>query len=236
MVTAESDYTERRSRIPGAVVWSRHIREDGAGRILPDGCMDVIHCAGELLVAGPDTTAHLAWSPAGRRFTAIRFAPGTAPGILGVPADALRDQRVPLEAFWPLRRVRRLTGMLDEAPDRAAVLEAALIGEVRPPEPWVGAAVARLRTGASVAAVATEVGLSERQLHRRCLFHFGYGLKTLFRILRVNDALDLARGGMAFGEVATVAGYADQAHLSREVKALAGAPLTAVLGLTASAG
>jgi AraC-like DNA-binding protein len=192
--------------------------------------MDVIHCDGELFVAGPDTTAHLSWSPGGRRFTAVRFAPGTAPGILGVAADELRDLRVPLGNLWPLKRVRRLAEALDEAPDRAAVLEAALLAEGRSPDPLAPHLLDRLRAGDTVAQLASEVGLSERQLHRRGLFLYGYGLKTLSRILRVNAALDLARGGMAFGAVAATAGYADQAHLAREVKALAGAPLGVILG------
>jgi AraC-like DNA-binding protein len=229
MVTAESDYSERPSRIPGAVVWWRSVSETGTSRILPDGCMDIIHCDGELFIAGPDTTAHLSCSPVGQRLTAIRFAPGTAPGILGVAAAELRDQRVPLDALWPLKCVRRLVEMLDEAPDRAAVLEAAMHTEGHEPEPWVRTVVAQLRSGASVAEIASGIGLSERQLHRRGLFLYGYGLKTLSRIIRVNDALDLARGGMAFSTVALTAGYADQAHLAREVKALAGAPLSSVL-------
>ena len=35
-------------------------------------------------------------------------------------------------------------------------------------------------------------GDAERHLHRRCLDAFGYGAKTLTRILRMNRALDLA--------------------------------------------
>ncbi|WP_327007867.1 helix-turn-helix domain-containing protein [Dactylosporangium sp. NBC_01737] len=198
-------------------------------RILPDGCMDVIHYEGRLLVAGPDTTAQLGVSPVGRTYTAIRFGPGTAPGVLGVPAEELRDQRVPLSALWPSARVRRLTEQLDEAADRAGQLEAAFARTDNPDGLWVRAVVERLRSRRPVAEIAADVGLSERQLHRRGLALFGYGLKTLSRILRVNAALDLARGGMPFGVVAASSGYADQAHLSREVKALAGAPLREVI-------
>ncbi|WP_143615380.1 helix-turn-helix domain-containing protein, partial [Streptomyces sparsogenes] len=66
-------------------------------------------------------------------------------------------------------------------------------------------------------------------LHRRSLAAFGYGPKTLARVLRLNRALDAARAGTAFAEVAALAGYADQAHLAREVKALTGVPLGRLL-------
>ena len=69
------------------------------------------------------------------------------------------------------------------------------------------------------------MGLNERRLHRRCLAAFGYGPKTLARILRMNRAVDLARAGTPFATVAVAAGYADQAHLARDVRALAGVPL-----------
>jgi AraC-like DNA-binding protein len=45
----------------------------------------------------------------------------------------------------------------------------------------------------------------------------------------LNRALDLARTGTPYASVAAQAGYADQAHLSRDVKALAGAPLRVLL-------
>ncbi|MDG6107556.1 helix-turn-helix domain-containing protein [Dactylosporangium aurantiacum] len=230
MVTAESGYRERPSRIPGATVWRRRAAVSEQVRVLPDGCMDVIHYGGRLLVAGPDTTAQLGMSPVGRTYTAIRFGPGTAPGVLGVPADELRDQRVPLSALWPSARVRRLTEQLDEAAEPAALLETVFARNDKPDESWVRAVVERVRAGLPVARIAADVGLSERQLHRRGLVLFGYGLKTLSRILRVNAALELARGGMPFGAVAASTGYADQAHLSREVRALAGAPLREVIG------
>jgi AraC-like DNA-binding protein len=89
--------------------------------------------------------------------------------------------------------------------------------------------VAELGAGRPVAAVAADTGLGERQLRRRCEAAFGYGPKTLARVLRMQRALALARRGTAFAEVALRAGYADQAHLAREVKALAGVPLGRLL-------
>ncbi len=51
----------------------------------------------------------------------------------------------------------------------------------------------------------------------------GYGPKTLQRILRLQRLLLLAEGGAgALGDLAVAAGYADQAHMTREVGALAG--------------
>ena len=74
-----------------------------------------------------------------------------------------------------------------------------------------------------------ELELSARQLHRRCETSFGYGLKMLARIGRFERALALARSGLPLARVAADAGYADQPHLSRDVRALAGVPATTLL-------
>jgi AraC-like DNA-binding protein len=79
-----------------------------------------------------------------------------------------------------------------------------------------------------VAAIADTLDLSARQLHRRSLDAFGYGPKTLARVLRMHRALDLARTGVPLAETAFRSGYADQSHLAREVKAFAGVPVTAL--------
>ncbi|WAP58245.1 helix-turn-helix domain-containing protein [Streptomyces sp. S465] len=248
-----SAYRERRALIGGgAVVWTRTA---GAGpqRVLPDGCTDLIWSdagpAGELFVAGPDTRAHLASGPPGSRAVGLRFAPGTGPAVLGVPAHELRDQRVPLAALWPDAEVRRLAERIAEgigegiggriagrgagreaAPGR--VLEEAALGRLRtaePPDPVLAAIVAGVSRGTGVARIAAAVGLGERQLRRRSLAAFGYGPRTLGRVLRLNRALDLARTGVRFAEVAAAAGYADQAHLAREVRTLTGVPLGRLL-------
>jgi AraC-like DNA-binding protein len=81
-----------------------------------------------------------------------------------------------------------------------------------------------LRGTAGVSRLAATVGLSERQLHRRSVDAFGYGPKMLDRVLWMNVALDHARTGLALADVAMLTGYADQAHFTRDVKALTGLP------------
>jgi AraC-like DNA-binding protein len=127
--------------------------------------------------------------------------------------------------------VRRLTDDISAAANLWATLEEVATSRLRqagPPSPVVADIVARLRSGTPVAATAESVGVNERRLHRLCLAAFGYGPKTLARILRMRRALRMARAGMPFASVAAIAGYADQAHLAREVKALVGVPLGAL--------
>ncbi|CAM5647111.1 putative AraC-like transcription regulator [Streptomyces afghaniensis 772] [Streptomyces afghaniensis] len=40
-------------------MWSNAPERDGAARVLPDGCMDLLWHEGRLLVAGPDTHAYV---------------------------------------------------------------------------------------------------------------------------------------------------------------------------------
>ncbi|WP_086707130.1 helix-turn-helix domain-containing protein [Streptomyces antimycoticus] len=242
-------YRERRALVGrGAAVWTR-TAGTGPQRVLPDGCTDLIWSEagpdGELLVAGPDTRARLAPGPPGTRAVGLRFAPGQGPAVLGVPAHELRDQLVPLAALWPGAEVRRLAERIAEAEriadaERTAarqavqgrLLEDAALGRLRtaePPDPVLAAIVAGVSRGTGVAGIAAAVGLGERQLHRRSLAAFGYGAKTLGRVLRLNRALDLARTGVPFAAVAATAGYADQAHLAREVRTLTGVPLGRLL-------
>ena len=224
-------YREWTSQLAGAVGWQRTVPAAQTYRVLPDGCMDLIWANGRLFVAGPDTAAQVVTAAPGDSYIGLRFPPGTGPAVVGVPASELRDQRVPLADLWRSADVRRLTDWLSQAPDVAAALEAVAAGRLGPtatPEPAIAEIAARLGAGATVAATAATVGLSERQLHRRCLAAFGYGPKTLARIMRMNRALAMARAGTPLAIVAATAGYADQAHLAREVREFAGVPLGAL--------
>ncbi|MFF9430811.1 helix-turn-helix domain-containing protein [Streptomyces sp. NPDC004288] len=219
-------YEERAALLDGAVLWTVTARP--AARpprpVLPDGCMDLIWADGHLLVAGPDTRAHVPGESAAR-YAGLRFAPGDAPAVLGVPARELRDRRVALDDLWGAAEARRLAERITATPDPARALDALVrrrAADTEPPDPLMRAVAARLAAGRTVADTAEAVGLGARQLHRRSLDAFGYGPKTLARILRLRRALALVLAGVPQAEAAVRAGCADQAHLARETRALAG--------------
>ncbi|MFE6689599.1 helix-turn-helix domain-containing protein [Streptomyces sp. NPDC057743] len=235
-------YREWVSRLAGAVLWTT-TTVPGEGPVLPDGCTDLIWGDGRLLVAGPDTGPQPRDGAvaAGTRWVGLPFAPGQGPAVLGVPAHELRDRRLPLADLWGARRARELAERAATG-GPGAVLEEAARDRLRARERWAdgpgalpgrsgrtGAIVAGLARGLPVAEVAHLVGMGERQLHRHGLAVFGYGPKTLARVLRLVRALELARAGVPYAEVAARVGCADQAHLAREVRSLAGAPMGALL-------
>ncbi|MGW4232795.1 DUF6597 domain-containing transcriptional factor [Streptomyces sp. NPDC004980] len=221
-------YTERATAWSGALVWTWHGPRGPERPVLPDGCMDLVWAAGRLLVAGPDTHAVQVTDTGDGLCVGIRFAPGTAPALLGVPAYELRDRRVTLDTLWRGAEARRLTERMAEADDPVAVLEGVVLSRAagtEPPDPLMVSVAGRLERGHSVAATARAAGLGARQLHRRSLAAFGYGPKTLARILRLQRALALVRAGTPYAEAANAAGCTDQAHLAREVRNLTGTTL-----------
>jgi AraC-like DNA-binding protein len=202
--------------------WSNALATGGVEVVLPDGCMDLVWTGAELVVAGPDTEPHPYRPPNGMPAAGLRFAPGRLPALLGVPAAAVRDERAPLAELLP-DLARRTTARLEAgAPPAAALLELAVALPGAPPAAGISAAVLLIRRGRSVADTADALGWTTRSLHRHCLDWFGYGPAVLRRILRFRRASDLLRAGVGTAEVAARTGYADQPHLSREVRALAG--------------
>ena len=222
-------YAERPlTHLPG-VAWE--MRESSPYRVLPDGCTDLIWVGGRLVVAGPDTRATVS-EPSAAPTVGLRFAPGTGPAVFGVAAHQLRDARVPLRVLWPEPEVRELEERLASGAGAAPLLEAAAErhaeahGGADPASPWMAGELAR---GASVAEIARRLGITERHLYRRSLEAFGYGAKTLQRILRLNRALTLIRSGSAPAIAALDAGYADQTHLAHDVRALTGVSLRGLI-------
>lgn len=230
--TGQTDgvYVERPSTIRGAVVWSSTSR-GGTGRILPDGCIDVIVTEDRAVVAGPDRVSRWHTGVAGERSVAIRFAPGQAPSIVGIPAAELVGTTVPLAALLGDAATRRLLERMAASPDPGAELETAfLVAAQATSDPRRDAVVAALDRGDSVDAAADLVGWGPRQLHRRSQDWFGYGPKHLAKVLRFQRALRAIRAGRPLAATAAELGYVDQSHLARDARGLAGATLTELAG------
>ncbi|KXP06973.1 helix-turn-helix domain-containing protein [Tsukamurella tyrosinosolvens] len=215
-------YSEWPSSVPGAIRWTS-VGGAGPALILPDGCMDVIVVDGAAIVAGPDAVAARVAGFDGARLDGLRFPSGMLPQLLGIAADELTGRRVALADVLPHRRIPRAT-------DPEAIAVALLDGVDL--DGRIGAVAARLGAGRTVGQIAAESGLGERALHRLARRSFGYGPKTLARIQRFQRAIGPIRAGRALADVAAAVGYADQAHLTREVRALAGSPPTALRAAT----
>jgi AraC-like DNA-binding protein len=120
-----------------------------------------------------------------------------------------------------------------------ALLESAVVDRVRAQTVAIdGLAIAaahrlRFASNGGVRALARSLGISERQLRRRCERSTGLGPKTLQRMFRFQRFLALAGADStarpSLARLAREAGYSDQSHLSRESMRLAGRPPARVL-------
>jgi AraC-like DNA-binding protein len=211
--------------------WRGDIGE--ARTLLPDECVDMVWVGGSVWVSGPETRSWPCAAAPGTDAVGVCFRSGVAPSLLGVAASELRDVRVRLDQLWGERAARVLAERIscrDDDDGRAAELENA--ARQMAAGAWRLDVVAsevtdRLRTArtASARELARATHLSERQLHRRCTAAFGYGPEFLMRICRIQRFLQLAReepGPPRLAGLAIDAGYADQPHLTREVRSIMG--------------
>ena len=203
--------------------------------IIPNGCVDlVVIGAAPPHVAGPaSVTQWVAPLPPGTVVTGIRFRPGAARTLLRIPAAELRDRDALLVDIDGRGANAALLGALVAAQD-PAVRRRALerwarerIGRASADDLLLVAAAASLTRDPrlSVAGLAADLGWGERRLHRAFLATCGYGPKTLQRIMRLQRALAAARLAdlpAALSDVALAAGYADQAHMTRDFGAITG--------------
>jgi AraC-like DNA-binding protein len=214
--------------------WEVEARDE-VHRVLPDGCMDILFHVGDpgARVIGPMRTAALVLERGVSRTAGVRFRSGAAPGALDLAASELRDDTAPLGDVWGAegRTVNEL--LAAAAGDLAAirrVLSDTLATRVHRasarPLPVVRAVALVEANGGvlPIRAVASEVGLGERQLERLFDRWVGYGPKMLARVVRTRRATQtIQRGSIAsWASLAADCGYADQAHLIREFRALTG--------------
>jgi AraC-like DNA-binding protein len=237
--------------------WSLDVRageQPHQQHVLPDGCSDIIWMGdAPPIIVGPMTRPTLSNVTEGcLAITGVRFRPEAAAVVLGVPANELADRRIALDDvcdLWSRHLVSAASERLWEQPTAAGRVEAvqSLIASRRnqlaaPPDPIVQHIISRLAAYRpdGIRELARDAGISERQLRRRFLTAAGYSPKMFQRIIRFQKLLALAKADSRtrparLGDAAHIAGYADQAHMTREVGEFAGVTPSALLGKVDSA-
>ena len=212
-------------------------RERLVHRVLPDGCMDILFSMGDAPAAPfavGTMTRPLDVERAGRvDLLGVRFRPGGARPWLGVPARELTDLRADLYGLWgsAARGLHERLGATPARAQRLRVLDDALRARLARPAAAPDELVLRAtelttasRGRAPVTRLAAATGLGRRQLERRFLTEVGVAPKLACRVARFRAAVSLLhdRPRTDLSAVAFDAGYADQPHLTREFRALAG--------------
>lgn len=228
--SVRSWYTERRPDATAGHLVHRIWHGDAGWRrrmrLLPDGCVD-ISWDGSVVTVTPATAEAITVRLDGRGLTTgARLLPHTAVAVLGRPVPELEGP-VPLDQVWPADVVERLSDELRSSPAAAAgVLVAAIADRARTvddrADPLVAAFVEGVRrAGVTVDGVGRSIGVSGRELRRRVRNDTGLTPKQLQEVLRFRRALD-AMSTLGLARAAAVAGYCDQAHLTRQARKLAG--------------
>jgi AraC-like DNA-binding protein len=208
----------------------------------PDGGVGLVFNWGEALLL-PDgiypqsVTLDTVWAQSQRLLLAgvvntfgIRFHPGGAYALFGVPMDELTETAV-LSQHLTADFLSDLHEQLFEAAafaEKVAVIERWLLHQLRqlhelsPVVRPALALIANKQGQLSVPSVAEVVALSPRQLERLFKAQVGLSPKKYARIVRVGQAREVLKLNVAQADVAYDAGFYDQAHFIREFKAVVG--------------
>ncbi|MEV5707826.1 DUF6597 domain-containing transcriptional factor [Actinoallomurus sp. NPDC052274] len=234
-------------------------RVDGyVQRVLPDACADVIVSAdGSAVVVGPATEPVLPRLRGGERLRGLRIHTAAIGTVLGLPACELRDLKVPLRELFPAAEAGRIADDVwrgrswspaVDGPPEDRRIEYAVRRLMR-----TGTRVADLAGELDLSErqlrrlLLAATGLEPRTLRRVARLQRFLTLSDQARTpsaqARTRPASDRARTRSdractrsgpvrperSLAELAVSAGYADQAHLSREVRVLAGLTPSALL-------
>ncbi len=193
-------------------LWEQRVFADRVQRVVPDGYADLIFNTDDAVdVIGVSDEVGLPVLVAGTRLFGIRLHPEAVGAAFRTNASRLLNEAVPAEDVLGAKRARHL------------VDQRSLDAWIRTIEPDDRASQAvRLLKTHSVADTADELNVTTRQLQRSLLAEVGLAPKTFQRITRFQRFLRAADGGATLGRAAAESGYADQAHLTREVGRLSG--------------
>ncbi|MGW0395172.1 helix-turn-helix domain-containing protein [Streptomyces sp. NPDC003042] len=195
--------------------------------------------ASRALIAGPRTVPAIGVHAGEVHGLEVNMSPLGAYRLFGIPMVHFEETLVDLDLTEVLgpggRHLAERLQDLGGWPERFDLLDSVFAARLdrRGPDvtPEVRGALARLwadsGSGSLVRATA-ETGWSSRHLRSRFREQVGLPPKAVARIFRLQHALRLLAAGVAPAHVAAACGFHDQAHFSRDVKAMTGLPPTRI--------
>lgn len=176
----------------------------------------------------------------------VNLTPTGARELLGVPMHELTDRVVALEDLLSVEERELLARLCDAASweERFCFLDRLLLRRLlraAPSDVGVHAAlraIERAPAEIDVAALARTLGCSHKHLIARFRDQVGITPKLAARIARFEAAVALLRSGrpLTLSELASRAGYYDQAHLARDFRAFTGGSASSARAAIAATG
>lgn len=221
-----ASFTARRELASTAVVLIVNL---GDMLELRDGRGDVLRLgAGEGFVAGIHTATAISRSTGTQAGVHVFLTRTTLTRLLGMPLALLLNRCVDLEAVLGpgIRSLCQRLGDTMDAALRFALIEQAIarrLAEAPPPNAAMRHAERRLAAGSPVAALAAELDLSRQHFARRFREATGLAPAAYAQLCRFERfcAAIAAEPAAPLAELAPAAGYHDQPHLARAVRAFA---------------
>lgn len=180
-------------------------------------------------LTGMTTVARRMHTAAGSGVALVRFHAGAA-GLFFPALHELFGATVPLGDLLSPTIADRLESQVRDAKNdrqRLASLETLLTSTLRarPADPVVTAALRALEAAHGVVAIQTlakRLGISQDPFEKRFRRLVGASPKQFASLLRLRRAIAAYRPGTTFTQLALDAGYFDQSHFNRELRAATG--------------
>ncbi len=214
------------------VAWDLRGQAPYSQKTLPYPCVHLVFDAGRTAIFGVMRGAFEYELQGLGRVLGVRFRPGGFRGLLGGPLGTITDRTIPLSSVYELDSNAAEASVLAAAGDIGMMQAAETILRSRiPPADDTVDLVQRIvdrieadRTINRVDELCAMVGSSERALQRLFSDYVGVSPKWVIRRFRLHDAASRLANAedVNLTHLAQDLGYSDQAHFTRDFKAIVG--------------
>jgi AraC-like DNA-binding protein len=209
------------------LVWTM-AADQGAGEWIeheatPDGCIEIIRRRGgrsawrreqpELFATGLAAAPIRFGFSGDAHFTAVKLWPWAWEALGDTPCPAFADDWIALPGSHPIG------SLLEGGGEAVARRVGEALAGVEPPP--IAEAILAAR---SVAGLGEATGWPPRRLQRWFEAHIGLAPRTYLRVIRFQGSLRALGETASLADHAAAHGYADQAHMARDFRRLAGTP------------